>query len=878
MNSSTVALIPGDPSGRFFGSRVLVVDNFDSFTFNIVDYLVRLGAEVGVTPNTQPVPLTGYNAVVLSPGPGTPECAADIGFCAEVLERATVPVLGVCLGFQAMAQHLGARIAPAPEPVHGRVSTIHCSEDPLYVGIPTCHDVVRYHSLVVDKLPSGMKELAHTTDGLIMAGRSEERRWWGVQYHPESICSEHGLRLFENFLAIACPEANEVASPDVKIDTPSVAPLPPLHVEERLLAIDPLDVFDVLGGKGALLEFEGTSIIAPLGEMVGMEALAEPPRFSRPAGCLGVPGVFGYLGYEALGGLSTRHPHGLFRAPGVVAIQGQRVQLICEKSSASWLAQTWRLIEGLADRPVQQRRLDASTIGPLNCRDTASSYKEKIRRAQELISAGETYEVCLTTSLEAAAELDPLALYQRLRQQVPAPMRSLLVLPELAVASASPERFLKVSGGVVCSEPIKGTRPRGHNPTADEQLRADLASNPKDRAENLMIVDLVRNDLTRVGIPGTVHAEELFAVRSFATVHQLVSTVSARLCPDASLIDVLRSTFPGGSMTGAPKVRTMEIIRELEAAPRGVYSGAIGYLGCDGSADFAMTIRSIVLHSGKLHYGVGGAVLVLSDPDAEWQEVVDKSTPLLKLCEQSFPGDHCYRFEAGGLLPVPSIPEPLLIDSFRLEEGQVRGFDLHRERFIAGAQALGLDSPTSFLEAVQEHLPNRGRWFPRLEAGPSGFALRLRPLPTQRKTTRLHSATATVENPHVKGPNLALFSELREPDDTLLISDEGVVCETTTAALIAWDGDTMLTMDAPRLRSVTESLLVAAVRKEVSVEKRTLGLSDLAGLELWTLNALHGITPVVELDGKPRPAPEDSRLEHWRSVLDGMRATIARVK
>ena len=142
-----------------------------------------------------------------------------------------------------------------------------------------------------------------------------------------------------------------------------------------------------------------------------MEALAEPPRFSRPAGCLGVPGVFGYLGYEALGGLSTRHPHGLFRAPGVVAIQGQRVQLICEKSSASWLAQTWRLIEGLADRPVQQRRLDASTIGPLNCRDTASSYKEKIRRAQELISAGETYEVCLTTSLEAAAELDPLALY-----------------------------------------------------------------------------------------------------------------------------------------------------------------------------------------------------------------------------------------------------------------------------------------------------------------------------------------------------------------------------------------------------------------------------------------------------------------------------------
>lgn len=878
MNSSTVALIPGDPTGRFFGSRVLVVDNFDSFTFNIVDYLVRLGAEVTVTPNTEPVPLTGYHAVVLSPGPGTPECAADIGFCAEVLERATVPVLGVCLGFQAMAQHLGARIVLAPEPVHGLVSSIHCAEDPLYAGIPACHEVVRYHSLVVDEMPVGMKALAHTAKGLIMAGRSEERRWWGVQYHPESICSDHGLRLFENFLAIACPETKEAAATSSTAGTTPAASLPSLHVEERHLTIEPLDVFEALGGKGALLEFEGTSIIAPLGELVGMEALAEPPRFSRPAECLGVPGVFGYLGYEALGGLPTHHPHGLFRAPGVVAIRGRRVQLICEESTASWLARTWRLLEGLAGNPIQQRRFDTSAIGPLSCRDTAAGYKEKIRRAQELISAGETYEVCLTTSLEAAAELDPLALYQHLRQQVPAPMRSLLVLPELAVASASPERFLKVSGGVVSSEPIKGTRPRGHSPAADEQLRADLASNPKDRAENLMIVDLVRNDLTRVGIPGTVRAEELFAVRSFATVHQLVSTVSARLRSDASLLDVLHSTFPGGSMTGAPKVRTMEIIRELEAAPRGVYSGAIGYLGCDGSADFAMTIRSIVLHSGRLHYGVGGAVLALSDPDAEWQEIVDKSAPLLKLCGQAFPGEHCYRFEAGELLPVPTLPEPVLIDSFRLEEGQVRGFELHCERFTAGAEALGMDSPRSFLHAVQEHLPARGRWFPRLEASPSGFALRLRPLPAQRKTTRLRSATATVEYPDIKGPNLALFSELRELDDTLLISDEGVVCETTTAALIAWDGDTMLTMDAPRLRSVTESLLVAAVREEGSVEKRQLGLSGLAGLELWTLNALHGITPVVELDGKPQPAPDAARLEHWRSVLDSMRATIPRAQ
>lgn len=273
-------------------------------------------------------------------------------------------------------------------------------------------------------------------------------------------------------------------------------------------------------------------------------------------------------------------------------------------------------------------------------RDSREDYLAKVRRSQQEIAEGNTYEVCLTTSLHAVLP-EPLApaalldLYASLRRRSPAPFASLLRLGPLVLAGTSPERFLRIgTDGHLRAEPIKGTRPRGQDPAADASLRRELLESEKDRAENIMIVDLMRNDLSRLAVAGSVTVPRLCVVETYATVHQLVSTVDAQLLPDASRAEAVAAAFPAGSMTGAPKTSTMAILDELEAAPRGAYSGAVGYFSLTGAADLSVVIRTLVLRSGpdgglNLSLGVGGAVTAGSDPDAEWEEVRTKARGVL---------------------------------------------------------------------------------------------------------------------------------------------------------------------------------------------------------------------------------------------------------
>jgi para-aminobenzoate synthetase component 1 len=265
-----------------------------------------------------------------------------------------------------------------------------------------------------------------------------------------------------------------------------------------------------------------------------------------------------------------------------------------------------------------------------NLRHSEADYLAMIEAAQHHIAIGDVYQVCLTNELTLETWEDPLAVFLRLRKSNPAPYSAFIKFGNLAVASSSPEQFLKVlPSGEVSTKPIKGTRPRGLNPDADASIALELQSDAKERAENLMIVDLMRNDIGKVSRVGTVSVPKLFEIESYATVHQLVSTVTGQLEDDETAWSAVLAAFPGGSMTGAPKIRAMEIIQDLEKGPRGVYSGCLGYLAADGSAEFAMTIRSIVFKDGVATIGVGGGITIDSDPRAELEETKLKAKALL---------------------------------------------------------------------------------------------------------------------------------------------------------------------------------------------------------------------------------------------------------
>jgi para-aminobenzoate synthetase component 1 len=258
-----------------------------------------------------------------------------------------------------------------------------------------------------------------------------------------------------------------------------------------------------------------------------------------------------------------------------------------------------------------------------------------VENVREYIRAGDIFQVNLSQRFEADLSIPPYELYQRLRKINPAPFASYLDFDGVSVVGASPERFLKVQGDWVETRPIKGTRPRGKSAAEDRALADELLASIKDRAENVMIVDLERNDLGRVCRYGTVRVTELAILETYPTVFHLTSTVKGRLCEDKDRIDLLKATFPGGSITGAPKVRAMEIIDELEPTRRSVYTGSIGYLSFSGEMDLNIVIRTFLVKGGRAYFQVGGGIVYDSEPEAEYVETLDKAKALIQALKLS---------------------------------------------------------------------------------------------------------------------------------------------------------------------------------------------------------------------------------------------------
>jgi anthranilate synthase component 1 len=290
-----------------------------------------------------------------------------------------------------------------------------------------------------------------------------------------------------------------------------------------------------------------------------------------------------------------------------------------------------RALTALAETPadVGEPR-DAEPSGPAEWRHGPERYRALIAHCQAAIRAGDAYQLCLTNEVVVEGAFDPVEAYRRLRRSSPSHHGGLIRIGGLALVSASPERFLDVTaGGRVATHPIKGTRTRSADPVVDAELRAELLASVKERAENVMIVDLVRNDLARIAAPASVQVDRLLEIETYPHVHQLVSEVSAQLAPGVGPAELLAATFPAGSMTGAPKRRAIELLREWEAGPRGLYAGAFGRLGGEGSLDLAMTIRTLVLDGVRARIGTGGGITTLSIPDEEVEETRLKARALL---------------------------------------------------------------------------------------------------------------------------------------------------------------------------------------------------------------------------------------------------------
>ncbi|MFF1414171.1 aminodeoxychorismate synthase component I [Streptomyces sp. NPDC058289] len=725
--------------------RTLLIDNYDSFTYNLFHLLTEVnGREPEVVRNDDPhwrtAHLAAFDNVVVSPGPGTPGRAADFGICAEIIDRTDLPLLGICLGHQGIGLLHGGTVDRAPQPRHGRTSPVLHDGTDLFAGLPSPMEVVRYHSLAVTDLPGELEATAWTPDGILMGLRHRARPMWGVQFHPESICSEYGTELLANFarlsraygahravpapspLLAAAPAPAAVHAPlfaPVLAPAPAPAPAPATPSEPAPAPATPSEPapprelklitsrmttawdaeavydqlfrgndhaywldsslpgaergrFSVMGdATGPLARVatadvwsrvvtvesrgrDGGLVAGPFMEWIDRDLRSI--RTELPTGDDELPfdfalGWVGYLGYELKaecgGDLVHRSP-----VADATMVFADRALVFDHVTNTTHLlalaegddAEAQRWLTGTAERLTRLSGLrlpaphSGGSGGEIRLRHDRRAYLGLIDSCLEEIAAGESYEVCLTNMAESDTTVDPWAAYRSMRLTSPAPFAALLQFGELSVLSSSPERFLRVSrDGLMESSPIKGTRPRGATAEEDAALVADLLSDEKDRSENLMIVDLVRNDLGRCAVPGSVEADDLFRVEHYATVHQLVSTVRAQMRPELTAVDCVRAAFPGGSMTGAPKIRTMQIIDRLEAGPRGVYSGAIGYFSLSGAADLSIVIRTATVTPDRVRYGVGGAVVALSDPDAEYEETAVKAAPFLALTNARFP-------------------------------------------------------------------------------------------------------------------------------------------------------------------------------------------------------------------------------------------------
>ena len=410
-----------------------------------------------------------------------------------------------------------------------------------------------------------------------------------------------------------------------------------------ILAADPYMTLSTFGGQTEIVDRRGTRY----SELDPFELLREAlgPITENDTGLPFCGGALGWFAYD-LGRRVERLPRiaqdieklpdiavGLYDWAVVVDHHKRRSHLVGQGRDRRTKRRWWALLKLFSQARGNVSPRPFHVTAPVRSNMTRDDYGKAFDRIKRYIRDGDCYQVNLAQRFSAPASGDAWSAYSRLRELNPAPMSAYVNTPFGQALSSSPERLLSLRGRAVETKPIKGTRPRGDTPEGDSAMAQELAESAKDRAENLMIVDLLRNDISRVCRLGSVRVSKLFDIESYATVHHLVSTVNGELDVGRDALDLLRACFPGGSITGAPKLRAMEIIEELEPHRRGLYCGSIGYIGFDGDFDSNITIRTLVYNQGEIRCWAGGGIVQDSDVDAEYQETFDKAAAMLRLLQ-----------------------------------------------------------------------------------------------------------------------------------------------------------------------------------------------------------------------------------------------------
>lgn len=707
--------------------QTLIIDNYDSFTFNLYQYVAEItGKDPLVIRNDQfkleELKHIEYDNIIISPGPGKPYLLEDFGICLSVLRQVDVPILGVCLGHQGIAHAFGGKVIHAPEAMHGRVSKVYHNSNLLFEGIPDGFGVVRYHSLIIDQeIPPQLEKIAWTKDGLVMGVAHKEKPIWGVQFHPESICTEYGKRILRNYFKLAedyCKKSNQLKRYKKKLNSEKDVSVIPkksnskkvetkykvavreiyefkdpeqvfLHFysdDENTVWLDSSSIvegfsrFSFMGGGGGkffskvtYFSHENKIIINKnnskkiLNESIfdylrreTSKYYTDTPNVEFNFNC----GFAGYLGYEtkqkrnSILNNKSDLPDAVFLFLDRLIVfdhQYRKIFLLnlCEKGyeveAEEWFNTVEEDLKNLKPK---------KNIIPLVCNKSLQfslsrdykTYMGDITKCLQFMKDGESYEICLTNKINAYIDIDSLSYYRILRQINPAPYGTFLRFNDINIAGSSPERFIYVNkNGLVESKPMKGTIKRGSTKGEDESFFSYLENDEKTRAENLMICDLIRNDLGIVCKIGSVNVSKLMVVETYATVHQMISLIEGNLREDMDAIDCINSSFPGGSMTGAPKKRTMEIIDSIEKEARGIYSGSIGYFALNKSADFNIVIRTAVITPGCFSVGVGGAIVALSDPQEEFDEIMLKGKALMDSVHRLVPFEIRKEYTIGGV-------------------------------------------------------------------------------------------------------------------------------------------------------------------------------------------------------------------------------------